>query len=730
MLAGAVGLVLLLSLVRASSEAGAGEEEVKAGSAEEEEDYVPEHEDVEEVLGPFQLFRPRYKLVHGDEDPDYFRQLGLKRLSAVRDVRKAFRQEARKFRDVIMLCSHPECFSKHRANASEADAAGNSTNATNTTKGDSPPSNVTANVSMGTWNTEPMQTGANAGGSSGKVGGGESSGVDGKGKLRVGKAWTPTLDGFKPLTEAYRVLTDPLRKRVYEVSGKRGLDGRYKPQFQDPLREPYKLEMAFKTGTFKMDFGFKEGQSKNTGNVHHNIKIPMIGFYTGFHMDVGIVRGELCPHCNGSGAAEHAEMLVCPTCKGAGKDERNTFWRAAQSPHARRRSKRYTGFDRTVTVNCANCEGTGKLASEPCPRCGGKRTLEGKVTVTVNIEPGMLEGHAFTFKEHAEQMPGVQSGDVILHVYSEDHDDFEREGSDLVTHQNITLMEALLGFKREIKHLDGRLIEIERDKVTEPGQHHEVPGLGMPIFQKPGEFGKLIVKLNILFPERIAVDEERARELRKADERSKRRKKNRFKDTDGEAAADVEDEIYDEEDGEDEEEEEDGDSRTKRTRKAAAAQEEEDEEEEEEEEEEDEEGEDARASRARGRGGGAADAGKGKESGPGAVPKVGIGMFVEPVYTDKEDEEGGAREQIGLLVKRLVPGGPAALSGAIREGDMLLKVDEEQVATMKLKQLAAHLLGQEGSDVVLTLQRGGVEDYTVTIKRGPVAQPPPPKAEL
>jgi DnaJ-class molecular chaperone len=115
---------------------------------------------------------------------------------------------------------------------------------------------------------------------------------------------------------------------------------------------------------------------------------------------------------------------------------------------------------------------------------------------------GMLEGHAFTFKEHAEQMPGVTSGDVILHVYSEEHEDFEREGSDLVTHQNISLVEALLGFKLEIKHLDGRIIEIERDKVTEPGQNHEVPGLGMPVFQKPGEFGKLVcTSLYTVFPE-------------------------------------------------------------------------------------------------------------------------------------------------------------------------------------------------------------------------------------
>ena len=92
-----------------------------------------------------------------------------------------------------------------------------------------------------------------------------------------------------------------------------------------------------------------------------------------------------------------------------------------------------TGIDTTVTTACGKCEGSGKLASEPCPRCSGKKVLEGKVTVTVNIEPGMLDGHSFTFKEHAEQMPGVVSGDVILHVYSEEHDDYEREGANLIT---------------------------------------------------------------------------------------------------------------------------------------------------------------------------------------------------------------------------------------------------------------------------------------------------------
>ena len=33
------------------------------------------------------------------------------------------------------------------------------------------------------------------------------------------------------------------------------------------------------------------------------------------------------------------------------------------------------------------------------------------------------------------QVPGAVSGDVILHIYSEEHPEFEREGSDLIKHQ-------------------------------------------------------------------------------------------------------------------------------------------------------------------------------------------------------------------------------------------------------------------------------------------------------
>ena len=349
----ALAAVLLLARAAGAQEKTDFKEqggEEKKKDADEEEDFVPDHEDTEENLGPFQLRKPKYRIIPGDEDPHYFGQLGLQRLAPIPAVRKAFREEARKYRDVLMRCNQPECFPPHPGVPGNVTAGNVTANATATNS-----SAATATAAANKTATAPgdatpaadTTAQASSGAGAGVIDDTESQKNQTKTKR---KAWTPTLNAFKNMTEAYRVLSDPQKKRVYEVSGKAGLDGKYRPQFQDPLREPYKLELAFKTGTFKMDFGFKEGQQKNTGNVHHNIKIPMIGFYTGFHMDVSIVRGELCPHCNGTGAAENAEMLTCPTCKGAGKEERNSFWRAAHCPHARRRAQRYTGIHMYVCM--------------------------------------------------------------------------------------------------------------------------------------------------------------------------------------------------------------------------------------------------------------------------------------------------------------------------------------------------------------------------------------------
>ena len=49
------------------------------------------------------------------------------------------------------------------------------------------------------------------------------------------------------------------------------------------------------------------------------------------------------------------------------------------------------------------------------------------------------------------------------------HPRFKRNGNNLHTVVTLTLEEALLGFIKEIEHLDDHIVTIEKTKVTQPG---------------------------------------------------------------------------------------------------------------------------------------------------------------------------------------------------------------------------------------------------------------------
>jgi DnaJ family protein B protein 11 len=76
---------------------------------------------------------------------------------------------------------------------------------------------------------------------------------------------------------------------------------------------------------------------------------------------------------------------------------------------------------------------------------------------------------------------------------------YRREKNDLHYNLRITLKEALLGFEKEIKHLDEHVVFIKKDGITQPGDIIKVRGEGMPIHQS-SEKGDLYVRVDIYFP--------------------------------------------------------------------------------------------------------------------------------------------------------------------------------------------------------------------------------------
>jgi len=71
------------------------------------------------------------------------------------------------------------------------------------------------------------------------------------------------------------------------------------------------------------------------------------------------------------------------------------------------------------------------------------------------------------------------------------------------------LQDALLGFTVEIKHLDGHIVIIQRDKITKHGARIRKKGEGMPNYDNNNLHGALYVTFDIAFPDNDFTDEQK-----------------------------------------------------------------------------------------------------------------------------------------------------------------------------------------------------------------------------
>lgn len=146
-----------------------------------------------------------------------------------------------------------------------------------------------------------------------------------------------------------------------------------------------------------------------------------------------------------------------------------------------------------------------------CEECPNVKYARETDVLNVAVEPGMLDGQEIQFFEEGEPMIDGEPGDLIFIVRTGSHPRFSRQGNDLYMEEEISLVEALVGFEREVEHLDGRRVRLAKNGVTRPWDVVRVPGEGMPIFEKGGK-GNLFVKYTVAFP--TEVTEAQAKTLR------------------------------------------------------------------------------------------------------------------------------------------------------------------------------------------------------------------------
>ena len=142
---------------------------------------------------------------------------------------------------------------------------------------------------------------------------------------------------------------------------------------------------------------------------------------------------------------------------------------------------------------------------------GKKKTVtEEKKKISVNIEPGMFDEQVITFNKQADEKEGYETGDIVITLCCAEHDEYEREGNNLLIEKEISLSEAY-DCQMTITHLDGREINISSTPINIFGEeiesYRKLKGFGMPVYGLENEFGDLIIKFKPVVPDNLTSEQ-------------------------------------------------------------------------------------------------------------------------------------------------------------------------------------------------------------------------------
>ncbi|CAH9112637.1 unnamed protein product [Cuscuta europaea] len=147
-----------------------------------------------------------------------------------------------------------------------------------------------------------------------------------------------------------------------------------------------------------------------------------------------------------------------------------------------------------------------QMTEQVCDQCPNVKYEREGYYVTVDIEKGMQDGQEVVFYEDGEPKIDGEPGDLRFRIRTAPHDKFKRQGNDLHTTVTITLVQALVGFEKTIKHLDDHLVDIGSKGITKPKEVKKYKGEGMPL-NFSNKKGDLYVTFEVLFPTSLTADQ-------------------------------------------------------------------------------------------------------------------------------------------------------------------------------------------------------------------------------
>ena len=314
---------------------------------------------------------------------------------------------------------------------------------------------------------------------------------------------------FKELSEAYEVLSDSSKRKLYDQYGHSGVSQQFSPggftwndfthygDIEDIFGDLLGGFFGFGGGDSVIDrlFGgrgvYKDSTRKRGSDLRITIPLTLQEISAGASKKVKIHRYEKCKICGGVGGKG---FKSCSKCGGRGQ--------------VRQVSSGVFGQFVNITV-CPECGGEGKTISQPCSACGGTGRAEAVATVSIRIPAGVSRGNYLTLRGQGNAGGrGGQSGDLIAIIDEQPDGVFERRNTDIFTRQPVSFVTAALGGDIEVPTLDGR-VRIKIPKGTQSGRVFRLKGKGVPELNSSRR-GDELVEVYIAVPENLSPETEEA----------------------------------------------------------------------------------------------------------------------------------------------------------------------------------------------------------------------------
>lgn len=277
----------------------------------------------------------------------------------------------------------------------------------------------------------------------------------------------PSAEGkFKEVGEAYQVLSDPEKRKLYNQVGK---DWK---QYQ---------RAGGNGGGFNWQQYAQQAQQQGFRGGQQSYRVNMEDMFGGS-------RG------GGSPFSSFFETIFGGGQQFQGQQQARGDFRQQAQQEQQRNAKKNLKVSLSILLQEA-FDGTSRTI-----RVGDEK-------MKVKIPAGIANGQTLKLKgKGSATAPGGPRGDLLLTVQVEMPENYERKGDNLYLNHPVDLYTAILGGKTTIRTLNGS-VSLNIPAGTSGGKLFKLKGHGMPSFQNKGKSGDFYVRIQLEIPEKLSKKE-------------------------------------------------------------------------------------------------------------------------------------------------------------------------------------------------------------------------------